>query len=176
MELIYPSLELPLPEGWSILSEQGELPCTGARLWVESMQRVLPEGWEKDVGSPEEDPLSPMHQLNGLLLRFTGNMDLWIRIKSLWMFGYEERRSGPILGGGFDDGRPLHFEAALRSEKLTLLSLVSDDLTQVRDVFLDSSVSDELRDESSYRLLSVAQKMRSNPNIEMGLQLDWSDV
>jgi hypothetical protein len=176
MELIYPSLELPLPEGWSLKGPDGELPCTDARLWLESMERVLPEGWEEEVGSPDEDPLSPRHQVHGLLLRFSGTAVLWRRIQAGWMLGYEAQRCGPIFGGGFKESRPLHFEAALRSEKVTLLSLVSDDLTQVRDVFLDSSVSDELRDERSYRLLSVTQKLERNPKIEMGLQMDWSDL
>jgi len=177
LDVIYPSFEFALPETWSLSTRFDDVVCQEARAWVESQERVLPLNWRDDVWEKSEDKiLSPRHQLQGVLIRFKGTMLLWKRVEQERLFGFDENRASPILGGGFKEERLLHFELALRSEKLTLLSLVSDDLLKAEEVFLSSSVSEELRKESSYRLMSVTQPLESNPHVEMGLSMDWTDL
>ena len=151
--------------------------CEEASVWIESQERVLPLNWREDNWDNEDQKvLSHRHQLQGFLIRFKGTMLQFRRIEQEFLFSYEPSRKGPILGGGFKEDRQLHFELALRSEKLTLLSLVSDDILKAEDIFLSSAISEELRRESSYRLMSVTQPLEQNSRVELGLRMDWTDL
>ena len=177
LDPIYPSFEFSLPDTWTFSTKSEDLICQDPQVWVESHERVLPLNWREDIWEHADDKvLSSRHQIQGFLIRFKGSLLLWDRIRGEGLFGYEEHRAGPIFGGGFKEDSSMNFELALKSEKITLLTLVSDDLLKAEEVFLRSAISEELRKESSYRLMSATQPLLSNPQVEMGLSMDWSNA
>ncbi len=177
MDPTYPSFEFLLPETWTFSTNTSEIICQEGQVWVESQERVLPLDWREDVWENADDKiLSHRHQIQGFLVRFKGSMLLWKRIETEGLFGFDNLRAGPIMGGGFKEDRLLNFELALKSEKLTLLTLVSDDLLKAEKVFLSSSIAEEMRKETSYRLMSVTQPLLSNPKVEIGLSMDWANA
>ena len=177
MNPVYPSLEFSLPKRWCFATDSVDLNCEDASVWIESQERVLPLDWREDSWENEDAKvLSQRHQLQGFILRFKGTMLQLKRIEKELLFSYDPSRRGPTLGGGFKEEQQLHFELALKSEKLTLLSLVSDDILKTEDIFLNSTISEELRRENSYRLMSVTQPLKENPRVEMGLKMDWTDL
>jgi len=138
---------------------------------VECKKRVLEE-IPQGMNSNQIDPAQ--NQLQGVLLRFQGNNETWEQISKECLLGYSKEKAGPIFGGVFDPEKPFFFEAVLCSGQLTLLSLMNDNVSEIKEHFLAGSIASELQNEKSYQLISVTQALTKNPNVQMGLTIDWS--
>jgi len=169
MRSIFPSVEIMLPEEWSLRTATGSLLCQKPHLWVEHKQQLVEES------SLSQDPKTSSNgpALQGVMLRFQGDQSTWDAIMKKGLMGYAEERAGPIFGGSFDPQAPFVFEAILCSSQLTLLSLMIHNESNLRDHFISSSISAEMQNEASYRLHSVTQALPKNPRVQIGLTMHW---
>ena len=166
MQSIFPSIEIGLPSKWNLSFSNGIIPCDKPHLWVHCKE-PLPT----DTQPTADIALS---QLVGISLRFQGDNRLWTMIKTELLLGYDPQRAGNIFGGSFDESRLFHFEAALRSEQLTLLSLMDYTVSQFTKQFVSGGLSQELKSDTSYRLTTVTQSFPKNPNVQIGMSMDWT--
>jgi hypothetical protein len=167
MHNIFPSIEMELPVSWSLLTENGGVQCHQPHLWIQCKNLISDSGFGKNTDIP-------LNQLEGVLLRFQGPYSLWLQIKSQQLIGYSPQREGAVLGGSFDRERTFYFEAALCSQQLTLLSLMNYSSLQLKNQFIQGTLSDELQNANNYRLISVTQSVPNIPQVQIGLTMDWS--
>ena len=170
MRSIFPSVEIPLPDDWSLRTKNGTLSCENPHLWVEHRNQSIDQSsFETSKGSGVNN-----HMIQGVLLRFQGDHKAWEEITSNGLLGYQKEAEGPIFGGSFESSRSYIFEAILCSSQLTLLCLMTDQSNNIRQHFIESSISIEMQQSASYRLYSVSQPLPENPRVQIGLTMNWS--
>lgn len=170
MRSIFPSVEIPLPDDWSLQTDNGTLLCQKPHLWVEHRNQPTEES-SSDISKGNE---TNNHVIQGVLLRFQGDQETWQEITKNSLLGYKKEAEGPIFGGSFKSSRPYIFEAILCSSQLTLLCLMTDQSNGIRQHFIESSISIEMQQSASYRLYSVSQPLPENPRVQIGLTMNWT--
>ena len=166
MHSIFPSIEIELPDNWSLSTSAGLINCQKTHLWVHCKEPL-----STDTQSTVDLALP---QLVGISVRFQADHLLWSMIQTKLLFGYNPKRAGDIFGGSFDATQIFHFEAALNSEQLTLLSLMDYTVPELKEQFVTGGLSQELQSTHNYRLISVTQSVAKIPNVQIGMTMDWS--
>ena len=104
--------------------------------------------------------------IQAISLRLTGDYSLWKQITQDKLFMYSDEREGPVFGGGFDVTKTLFFTIHLKSDALTLLSIMSFSLDDVTNNLCSENF--QFNCTSKYILDSVTQKRGP---LEMGLKM-----
>lgn len=143
--MIYPDRTGEMPEDWQLVDDNNQ------KLETKSIDFTI-EGDE--------------NKIRAISLRITGDYSLWKQIIQDKLFMYSDDREGTAFGGGFDVTEPLYFTILLKSDALTLLSLMSFSLDDVTANLRSENF--QFNCTNKYFLHSVTQKRGP---LEMGLKM-----
>ena len=143
--MIYPDRTGEMPKDWKLVDGTNE------KLDTKNIEFII-EGYDDTI--------------QAICLRLTGDYSLWEQIIQDKLFMYSDEREGPVLGGGFDVTKPLFFTIHLKSDALTLLSIMSFSLDDVTNNLCSENF--QFNCTSKYILDSVTQKRGP---LEMGLKM-----
>ena len=107
------------------------------------------------------------NKVEDIQLEFRGEHSIWERIISDGLFSYSEDVCGTIMGGRFSPKKEFIFTIRLKSEQVTILSILAESPSKAIDTLLRSKDNPAFSQQESYLLTSVMQQV--TPKTQWGM-------